>query len=297
MQSIASLNQQFGINGELEFIQDKHGFIMVDINNHYAKARISTYAGQLVSYKPHSESEELIFLSEKALYQTGKAIRGGVPVCWPWFGDDPLGLGRPSHGFLRNQQWQVMASSIEKEGATKLVLGCHSTDSSKAIWPYDFELTLEVTIAQDLQLRLITKNIGQQDFTITQALHTYFNVSDIEQVVVTGLDGKKYLDKLEHFSEQQQLGDVLVSQQIDRIFQGVDNDVYLFDKGFGRKVTLSSVGSSTTVIWNPWTASITDLDNEHYRQFLCVETANAANDSIVISVGGQHSIAVSYSIS
>lgn len=299
MHTIDNLNQQFGIARQLEFVEDESGFVMVDINNNYAKARISSYAGQVISYQPHTETEDLVFLSDQANYQTGKAIRGGVPICWPWFGDDTSGFGRPSHGFMRNQQWNIIATHAEKEGATTVILGFDATDTSKAIWPYDFQLRLEITVGKELTLKLTTKNTGQNEFTITQALHTYFNISDIEQVTITGLDNKKYLDKLEGFAESTQAGDVQVSQEIDRVFQAVSNDVQLTDKGFDRQITVSASGSETTVIWNPWTTAIgniADLDAEHYRRFLCVETVNAVTDSVAIPAGEKHSLSVTYLI-
>ncbi|PHS23794.1 MAG: D-hexose-6-phosphate mutarotase [Methylophaga sp.] len=298
MQNIDTLNEQFGITGQLQFIEDS-GFIMVDINNKYANARISTYAGQVISYQPHTEQNDLIFLSENAVYQTGKTIRGGVPICWPWFGDDTSGYGRPSHGFMRNQQWQVIASNVDLNGVTTLILGASSTDKTKAIWPYEFKLTLEIKVGQSLQLKLTTQNTGNKEFAITQAFHTYFNISDVEQITVSGLDGKKYLDKLEGFSESLQMGDVTVSAEIDRVFQAVDKDIYLIDKGFDRKITFSVTGCKTTVIWNPWTSvssRMTDLNNDDHRRFVCVETANTAKDSVVIAAGKEHSLSVIYTI-
>jgi len=298
MQNIDTLNGQFGIKGQLQFIEDS-GFIMVDINNKHAKARISTYAGQVISFQPHTQQNDLIFLSENAVYQTGKAIRGGAPICWPWFGDDTSGYGRPSHGFMRNQQWQVMASNLDLNGITTLVLGASSTDETKAVWPYDFNLILEIKVGKSLELKLTTLNTGNEELTITQAFHTYFKISDVAQITVSGLDGKKYLDKLEGFSESLQTGDVTVSEEIDRVFQAVDNDIYLIDKGFDRKITFSVTGCKTTVIWNPWTtvsSRMTDLDNDDYRRFVCVETANTAKDSVTIAAGKEHSLSVSYAI-
>ncbi len=298
MQNIDTLNEQFGIAGQLQFIEDS-GFVMVDINSQYAKARISTYAGQVLSFQPHTQQNDLIFLSENAVYQKGKAIRGGVPICWPWFGDDTSGNGRPSHGFMRNQQWQVIGSRIDIDGVATLTLGASSNEETTAIWPYEFKLILEIRVGQSLELKLTTQNTGQEEFAITQAFHTYFNISDVDQITVLGLDGKKYLDKLEGFSESLQTGDVTVSEEIDRVYQAVDNDVYLCDKGFDRKITFSVTGCKTTVIWNPWTtvaSRMTDLDDDAYRHFVCVETANTAKDSVTIAAGKEHSLSVSYAV-
>jgi glucose-6-phosphate 1-epimerase len=299
MQTIDTLNEQFGIADQLHFTVEEGGFIVANINNQFASAKISTYAAQVLSYKPHSDDHDLVFLSEKAVYQTGKAIRGGVPICWPWFGDDTSGLGRPSHGFMRNRQWTVLQARLDSQGRVSVVLGCNANENTKNLWPYDFELSLEVIVGQEVELKLETKNTSSGAFTITQALHTYFNISDIKNITVSGLDNKKYLDKLEDFSENLQQGDVMITQEIDRVFQPVRNKVKLIDSGFNRTINISASGSETAVIWNPWTtaiSSISDLDNLHYRRFLCVETANTAQDSVIIPAGKSHCMSVSYSI-
>ncbi len=299
MQNIELLNKQFGITEKLHFTIEEDGFIVANINNQFSTAKISTYAAQVLSFKPKSEEHDLIFLSETSLYEAGKAIRGGIPICWPWFGDDTSGLGRPSHGFVRNQQWAIINSKLDSKGQVNITLGFDATNDTKAVWPYDFELRLNIIVGQALELNLTTKNIGSETFTITQALHTYFNISDIANITVTGLDNKTYLDKLKDFAEDKQQGNVLISQETDRIFQPVNKKVQLIDSMFDRTIDISASGSETIVIWNPWTTAITtiaDLDNEDYRRFLCVETANTAQDSVTIPAGKSHCISVNYSL-
>ncbi len=293
---IDALNKQFSILNHLQFSIDKGGFVVANINNAYAKARISTYAGQVLSYQPHSEAEDLVFLSNKAKYKSGKAIRGGVPICWPWFGNDISGLGRASHGFVRNQQWEIISTNQDSNGVIKLIFGLNATEYTRTIWPHDFELRLEISVGRDLQLKLNTKNTGHTEMAITQAIHTYFNVSDIEKTTVTGLDSVEYQDKLKGFSKGTQSGNVHISQEIDRIFQPVNDDVMIVDSGFNRTITLSATGSKTTVIWNPWTTAVSDLSSKHYHHFLCVETANAANDSVTLLAGESHSMSVAYRV-
>jgi len=299
MPSTEELNNEFGIDNQLCFEQVEGGLIMIDISNQYAKARISTSGGQILSYQPHSENNDMVFLSEKANYLPGKMIRGGVPVCWPWFGDDTSGYGRPSHGFARNQQWDVLGTRSNTDGSTTVTLCIKDTDGSQTIWPYKFKLLIEITVGKCLEVQLTTKNTGKKTFTISQALHTYFNVSDISKVVVNGLDGCEYLDKLDDFSSSTQAGDVVISQEIDRIYQNSPAQVTLKDSGFDRIISISAINSRTTVIWNPWTAAISkidDLDDSSYPQFLCVETANAADDCITIPEGRERTIKVVYEI-
>jgi len=299
MQSQAELNQQFSIKGQLQFNQEVEGFVMVDISNQYASARISTYAGQVISFLPDNTTEDVLFLSDKVIYQDGKAIRGGTPICWPWFGDDTTGFGRPSHGFVRNQPWSVLASSALADGRTSITLGLSDSEGSRTVWPYEFELELEVIIGSELEVKLTTKNTGNKTFVISQALHTYFNISDVEHISVSGLDNKNYLDKLENFDSKRQRGDVVVTEEIDRVYQQAPESVWLKDAGFNRTIHIKSSGSNTTVIWNPWSTSVTeiaDIDDSKYRNFVCVETVNSADDTVTIQANSEHTITATYSI-
>src|SRR5665647_850684 len=172
--SIEQLNADYGIVGQLRFIEDKGGFPFIEISSAKASALISVYAGQVLSFRPVGEVDDLMFLSEKAYYQTGKAIKGGVPICWPWFGADPEGLGRPAHGFVRNRLWNVVATETTADGDTRVTLGLMDTPETRAIWPQSFTLALEITVGNSLNLELVTRNTGTQTFPVTQAFHTYF---------------------------------------------------------------------------------------------------------------------------
>lgn len=299
MQNLKELNQQFSIKNQLQFNQDVEGFVMVDVSNQFAKARLSTYAGQVISFLPKHTTEEVLFLSDKAIYQDGKAIRGGIPICWPWFGDDTSGFGRPSHGFVRNQPWSILASASLEDGRTSVTLGLTESNGSLAVWPYLFQLELEVIVGSELEIKLTTKNTGAQTFVISQALHTYFNISDVDNIAVSGLDNKIYLDKLDDFSSKLQSGDVLVTEETDRIYQQAPESVWLKDTGFDRTINIKSAGSNTTVIWNPWSTSVTkiaDLDDSSFRHFVCVETANAADDTVTIPANSEHTITAIYEV-
>ena len=299
MQELEQLNSQFGINNVLSFQKNDSGFTMVKIDNEFASSTISVYGGQVLSYKPHNEKEDLLYLSEQSTYQDGQAIRGGTPVCWPWFGDDRSGLGLPSHGFARNQPWKVIQSESLKDGSTVVTLLLTDTDDSLAVWPHSFELYIEFIVGDKLTINLTTKNTGEKAFTYTQALHTYFNISDIEDVNVLGLASKYYLDKLDDFKLKIQEGNISFDKEVDRIYQAAPFRVYLSDPGFKRRVAISSSGGHTTVVWNPWkeaVKSIKDLSENSYRQFACVETVNAAEDFVLLEANEQHTLNAVYSI-
>jgi glucose-6-phosphate 1-epimerase len=297
--SIEQWNNEFGIPGELRFIEGAGGLPFVEISNENARAIVSVYAGQLLSYQPVDETADLLFLSEYAYYQPGKAIKGGAPVCWPWFGPDPEGQGRPAHGFVRNRQWNVLFTAASSAGETKLTLGLQDTDETREIWPQSFELQLEITVGATVTLELITRNLGDEAFSITQALHTYFKVGDISQVQVLGLEGGSYLDKVDGGAEKQQSGAVTVVGEVDRIYTNVQPELVINDGALGRRIHIASAGSRTAVIWNPWSeicTNMADLADDAFQQFICVETANAAEDVVEIRPGSEHRLLASYAV-
>lgn len=293
------------------FTQDTEGFVMIDISNDYASARISTYAGQVLSFKPHTEAEDILFLSDDAVYQQDKTIRGGAPICWPCFGADTSEFSRPFHGFVRNQQWKVLASKQLTDGRTLISLGISDSDiriglgathikGSQAIWPYKFELQLDVIVGKELEISLTTHNTGNKSFEITQALHTYFNISNAANVTIKGLDNKTYLDKLEGFDSKTQSGDVTLTEETDRVYKNAPTEVLLTDAGFDRTISITSMGSSTVVVWNPWSTSVTkmaDLDKKSYLNFVCVETVNTAHDKVTVPEASKYILSAVYKIS
>lgn len=299
MQTEKILNTEFGISGQIHFETNASGIVMAMIDNEYAKAVISTYGAHIVSYYPEGEGEDVFFLSDEALFGEGKAIRGGTPICWPWFAKDESGFGRPPHGFARNQQWQVSATRTMDDGGAMIQLVLNYTEGSLAVWPYPFQLMLEIVIGKVLTLNLTTKNIGEKTMMISQALHTYFNVSDTAKMSIQGLDGITYLNKLTGFSECTQQGDLKVEGEIDRVYINVPETVTLRDNGFGRDIIISGKGSNTTVVWNPGPETIklfSDLSNSAYHEFICIETANAMRDLIRLKEGESHQLTAVYQV-
>ncbi|MGB7415584.1 MAG: D-hexose-6-phosphate mutarotase [Thermosynechococcaceae cyanobacterium] len=293
------LNTQYGIAGQLKVIEGNGGFPNIEINNGKAKALISVYGGQILSYQPTNETEDLLFLSAQAYYQQGKAIKGGAPICWPWFGPDPEGLGRASHGFVRNRLWTVMETHTASNGDTIVVLGVVNTPEIEDIWPQSFQATITFTVGDTLTIDLTTRNTGEQAFSISQALHTYFKVGDINQVQVTGLEGCDYLDKVDGGQQKSQTGAVVFSEECDRIYKKPASKLVITDPAFNRKIHIDAKGSKTAVVWNPWAeiaAGMADLGDTDYQRFLCVETANAADDIIEVLPGQAFQLQAQYAI-
>ena len=297
--NIEQLNRAYGIAGQLKFIEGKGDFPFILISNRSATALISVYAGQVLSFQPADEDEDLLFLSQKAQYDDGKAIRGGIPVCWPWFGADSSGLRRPNHGFVRNSLWTVLGTEAVSDLETKVKLGLMESSKNEELWQQAFALELTISVGNSLTLELITHNTGNEMFSITQAFHTYFQVGNIKQVKVLGLEGTQYFDKLDEGVQKAQIGVVTVSEEVDRIYTDVKNELIIDDSAFDRRIRISSTGAKTAVVWNPWietSATMTDLEDEDYQHFLCVEAGNVANDVVQIPPGSKYSLLTSFQI-
>lgn len=294
---IKQLNDSHAILGQLEFISGQGDLPVARIDNGKASALISVYAGQVLSFQPANQQHDLLFVSETAYYEEGKAIKGGIPVCWPWFGPDPEGSGRSAHGFVRNRPWSVRSTEALKDGDTRITLGLNDSTETRDIWSNAFELLLQVTVGDGLSIELLTRNTGQQPFSITQALHSYFKVGDIGQVKVLGLEDTDYLDKAGDGSRNTQRGAVRFEQEVDRIYLDVKPALVIDDAALGRRISITSTGNHTAVVWNPWvkiSASMADLKDDDYQRFVCVETTNAATDIIEIKPGGEYRLGANY---
>ncbi|MBS0497639.1 MAG: D-hexose-6-phosphate mutarotase [Proteobacteria bacterium] len=298
--TIEQLNTQFGIAGQLEFIAGNGGLPMIQVKTAKAKALISIHAGQVLSYQPAGEAEDVMFLNAKAYYQDGKAIKGGAPICWPWFGADPEGKGRPGHGFVRNRGWNMVATEALTNGDIKVTVGLDDTAETQAIWPHAFSLRQEIVIGDSLNLSLITRNTGKEKFTITQAFHTYFKVGDISRAKVVGLAGCDYLDKAGGGNTQRhQTGDVTIDTEVDRIYLNVGNTLTIDDTALKRRIQITSQNSKTAVVWNPWekiAKDMADLEDHDYQRLLCVETTNAADDVREVAPGGECRLVADYRV-
>ncbi len=294
--NLESLNTAHGIPGKLQIVEGPGGLPMVEVRNALATARISLYGGQVLSFCPQGGSD-LLFVSELAYYQQGKAIKGGAPVCWPWFGADPQGLGRPAHGFVRNRLWDLRRTEALAGGETLVELGLRDSDDTRALWPHGFDLSLTVIVGRSLFLSLTTRNTGNTPFELTQALHSYFAVADIAQTRVTGLDGCAYVDKAKGAggARKVQTGDVSVAAEVDRVYAGVPDVLTIVDGAAPRQIRLTAGGSRTAVVWNPWAeiaAGMADLRDDEYRRFICVETANAGDEVLTLAPGDSRTLAV-----
>lgn len=260
------------------------------IESEMSRCKIALHGGHVLSFVP-AGSDDLLWVSEKAVYREGKAIRGGIPVCWPWFGahpDDPL---KPSHGIARVSVWEIAETGME-EGMpfARLILESEQTDREH--FDYDYTLELKVVAGETLRLFLTTHNRDARPFPITEALHSYFAVSDIREVRVKGMDGRPYIDQLQQNQTFLQHGAITFGEEVDRIYR-TDRPCRI-DSPAGT-YSLHSSGSRSSVVWNPWidkAGRLSDFGDEEYREMVCVETANVGPDTVVVSPGACHTLAM-----
>jgi glucose-6-phosphate 1-epimerase len=284
---------------EVLFKEGKGGNSFIHISNQKATALISLYAGQVLSYQPLGVTEDMMFVSDNAYFQPGKSIKGGIPLCWPWFGSYAENASHPAHGFVRNNLWQVSTVNSLENGDTQIILEFNHTHKTRELWRNSFKLSLQITIGDSLSIELLTSNCGEQTFTISEALHTYFNVGDVSQITITGLDENNYLDKTDDFLQKQQAGEVNISEATDRIYLNTENEVVINDAVLKRQIKIASSGHQNVVVWNPWLEGskiITDLTDDDYQSFICVETANAMANGIAILPEHSHSLKANYRI-
>lgn len=241
-----------------------------------------------------------MFSTESAYFQEGKAIKGGTPVCWPWFGAAPEdALQTMDHGFVRNRLWSVLSAEQLETGDTQIILAFKHSPETQEIWPYAFELCLELTVGEGLNLALVTRNTGSKAFTMTEALHSYFNVGDATQVTVSGLENTEYLDKTRDYIKKDQTGTIRFTEETDRIYTDIKHELLLDDPVFQRQIKITSSGNHNIVVWNPWQERATamqDLAADDYQHFICLETANAASNRIVVQPNNECTLQAHYSI-
>jgi glucose-6-phosphate 1-epimerase len=291
MDSIGDLNKRFGISGKIAFKGGPGGLTMAEINNGHAAATVFLRGAHVTSFKPKGQ-EEVLFLSGLSRFEPGIAIRGGIPISWPWFADHPTDKGKPFHGFARISNWDVRGTEVVGE-ASKISLGLSDSQYTQSLWPHAFDLEFIMTVGNELHLDLIAKNTGEEDFTISQAFHSYYHVSEIGKIYVQDLDGCNYIDKVDSFKEKYQEGRVEIVEETDRIYLDAANDCVVHDPGFKRNIRIKKGGSKSTVIWNPWIVKarqMKDLGDQDYKRFVCVETTNAGEDLITVAPGSGHTL-------
>lgn len=288
---MATLEERFGLRNRVAFFEGEGQRPYCRLTHAAGTAVVSLYGGHVLSYQPAGQPE-VMWLSPLAEYVAGKAIRGGVPVIWPWFGPHPTDAAQSSHGFARRMMWTVTGAG-EENGRLFLTLTLPCTEETLAIWPHRFELTLTIWLDTSLEIQLTTVNRDAGSVDITDALHTYFAVADVRQIEITGLEGADYLDNLAQWTRRPQFGPVTFAEEVDRIYVATTAVCTIHDPVQGRVIEIDKRGSHSTVVWNPWSekaAGMGDFPDDGYLNMVCVETANAGSDLIRLAPDASHTL-------
>ncbi|MCG9684210.1 D-hexose-6-phosphate mutarotase [Vibrio sp. Isolate23] len=241
---------------------------IVRVIHEKATAGIALHGGHVVSFTP-ADQHDLIWMSEQAIFDGKTALRGGIPVCWPWFGR----IAAPAHGFARTAEWELVEHRENDKGVI-VELALFPTEEIHDIWPHMFDARLIVEISDELKVTLQVMNIDDKEWTFSGALHTYLNVSDIKQTQTTGM-GPEYIDSLKA-GEVCQGGKILqLTDTIDRVYTQPEAQILVQDPVLERTLSVENRGHNSAVLWNPWAEgaqSMADMPDNGYQTMMCVES-------------------------
>lgn len=287
---LEKLNQEHGLGGRIRFVAGPGNLPTALISDPHAEGSLVLQGAHVLHYQPEGQAP-VLWSSRHSFFAPGRPIRGGIPICWPWFGAHPSDPGQPGHGFARTAPWQVLGSSSDAEG-TLIELGLAQSSETLTRWPHPFHLRLRARFGARLWVALEVTNTGAQPMTFSGALHTYLAVSDAAAIAIEGLEGATYFDKVGG-APQRQEGAVRIGGETDRVYQDTLAECQVVDPRLGRRICIAKGGSRSTVVWNPWAAKAARLDDFgdlEYPGMVCVETANAAPDERTLAPGAAHSL-------
>jgi len=286
---ITELERRFGIPRIAQVVAGNGGLPKVRITSPAALGEIYLHGAHVTSWQP-AGAEEVLFVSSQSRWQGGVAIRGGVPICFPWFGDKADDPRAPAHGFVRTKSWQLDSIAYSGDAVT-VSMSTSSDEGTKRWWPTDFQLIYRATFGAELSLELELHNIGTTPLHFTEALHAYHRVGDVRMAHVESLDGVHYLDKTDKYRERIQQGDVVIASETDRVYLNAPGSVELHDPVLHRRLTVAKVNSLTTVVWNPWAdkaREMVDMGADEWKQMLCIETSNVLGYAVEVAPGQLH---------
>ena len=282
----------------IRVMEGNAGLPKVSIASPLASAEIYLHGAQVTSWQP-AGAEEVIFLSERSHWEDGKAIRGGIPVCFPWFRGKADHPQAPAHGIVRAREWELDAVDTDDEDIVTVALSTKSDTSTYRWWPHEFRLELRITVGKTLQMSLNANNTGANPFRFEEALHTYFRVGDVEHVRVRALAGATFLDNMDSNREKIQQGDVRLARQTDNAYIHTQAAAEVVDADLGHVLRTEKENSATTIVWNPWeegSAKLTDLDDDEWRSMICVEAGNILGDAVTLDPGETHTMRSTISV-
>ena len=288
-ENIADLNRRHGIPGIATVEAGQGGLPKVSVTSLEATAEMHLLGGHVTSWRPAGQ-EEVLFLSSATRWEEGRAIRGGIPICFPWFGNKAGDAKAPAHGIVRAKPWQL-ESIVRTGNAVTVSMFTASDEDTQKWWPAQFRLTHRAAFGSELILELEMANTGSSPLLFEAALHTYFRIGAIDAVRIRGLDSVHFLDKTDAFREKIQQGDLAITRETDSVYFDTRHTVELDDPVLRRRIHVRKENSLSTVVWNPWdekAKAMSDLGAGEWKQMVCIETANVGPAAVSLTPGGKH---------
>ncbi len=291
MTSIDEMNGRFGIPGLAQIVPGQGGLPLVRLTAPSGSAEIYLHGAQVVSWRP-AGADEVLFLSAESRFEDGKAIRGGIPICFPWFRGKADNPKAPAHGVVRTKEWTLKGIARAGDGVL-VTFATESDEASRKWYPHDFVVKYRVRVGAALNLSLTVTNSGSGPMRFEEALHTYHRVGDAERVRVTGLDGTAYLDNMDGNTEKRQAGDVTFVAQTDNAYLNTVEALEVIDPVLERRIRTEKKNSRTTVVWNPWSdgaKALADLGDDEWRTMACAEASNIMAYAVELAPGAEHTM-------
>lgn len=293
------LNEKFGIDGAAVFEQGQGGLTRLALQTPRGRAAVYLHGAHVAEFTP-AEHEPVLWMSDHSEFAPGKPIRGGIPVCFPWFGAHPSDPSLPNHGIVRLHEWRVERVWKLDSGAVAARFAFESDGETQQVWPHDFFLQLTMSVADRLGVRLEVYNSGAEAFTVTEALHTYLGVSSVDEVWIDGLNNTEYVDTVpDSRPRHTQHGTVEFAQETDRVYLDTAAPCMLRDRGLDRTIRIDKRGSQSTVVWNPWVdkaSRMPDFGDDEWQTMVCIETANALRNAVTVEPGSTHTMETEVSV-
>jgi glucose-6-phosphate 1-epimerase len=293
MVTVRDLNERFGLQGAVRFDDDLGGLTRAKIATEAATAEIYLQGAHVAAWQPASAAHPVLFMSGKSHFAVGKAIRGGVPLVFPWFADRTGGLPGPAHGFARTLPWEVVAAERREEGVA-LSFKLLPNQTTRDLGFDHFVLVYEVVVGATLSLALEVENVGDSPLLFEEALHAYYSVSDVKKIEVSGLEDTDYLDRADNAKPRHQgAGAIRFAGETDQLHLNTTSPVTISDLAWQRRIVIEKRGSKSTVVWSPWIAKaarMPDFGDEEWPHMVCVEPANAATNAVTVQPGGTHTV-------
>jgi glucose-6-phosphate 1-epimerase len=285
------MNHPFDIPNAVRFESGPGGLERAIVSTAAVEGELYLHGAHVTRWTPRGQ-RPVLFLSSKSLFAPDKAIRGGVPVIFPWFGPRSDGKPGPAHGFARTLSWTMEETRLRDDGAVEIALALAPNNTSRNLGFTDFQARLRVIFGAVLEIELETRNQAPAPLVYEEALHSYFAISDIRQVAVSGLENAAYIDKTDG-SQRKVQGDapLRIAKETDQVYLSTTAACVIHDPEWNRRIIVEKHGSNSTVVWNPWiekTKSMADMAPDEWQRMICVETANAAGDAVHLAPGATH---------